>query len=945
MRDISTSGRSTSDGYEPPSDHIPTSHYIRVAKRYTPESWSLTRSGCWFQLTPSDARIPRQGWKAHVSAQLADTQTILGLVAEVCADKGTPFKFVVDPEAFQALAGKGVPRALAGKFITIYPATVERFVQLMEDLYQVLLPFRGPYVLTDRRYRDCQVLYYRYGVLNPEMAVTEAGTRRQALIGPEGEIVEDERHPYWNPPSWVRDPIASPTEAAGAPGRQRLEGRRLLKEGRYEVQRSLGFSVGGGVYQAYDRSTSRTVLLKEGRPYTALDQTGADAPQRLLKEFRILAALNDISVGPKPLDLFGSWEHTFLCTEFLYGCRLTTFLETANPRLAQVSPPTRAIEKYTQFLRTLWIEIADLLERIHGEGFLFGDLAPSNIFLLAPDFGEVRLIDFEAAVEIGVDGTTGLATPGFASASQCSGGQIGIADDCYGLGAVMLSCLWPVGGLAVLDQTAFVRTLRYGAELFGLERWVSDLLEGLLCVDAHHRPEPRVVKQALKAQPTVSSCMMDRPVSDASSALRTPMVTEGNARLRAELETAVGRVVDYILESATPRRNDRLFPSERIMFDTNPLSFAYGACGTLYTLDQLGAPLPDELVAWVLSKQLTCESYPPGLYVGLSGIAWVLGSLGLDEVALKVAKAASIHPLRSQSADLMYGEAGFGLACLYLFLRTGERSALEMALDAATSLEATAMPNPYGTHWRSADGKIRRGLLRGGSGPALFLLYLSIVTGERGYLALGESAILSECANCVGDDLGNYSIASPNGRPLVGWAAGTAGVAGVVLRYRISSDNEKFRAWWERMAPTLVVATSPAPHFFTGMAGIGNVLLDAFDGLGGPQYRLRAESLAESILQYVVGRGTSATFPGARFEQASVAVASGACGVLLFLSRLIRGSGDLGLSLDKLLAPTDSGLDVRHLRNNDPLIGRGSFSVHSSESGRPFRLKADTRFG
>ena len=86
------------------------------------------------------------------------------------------------------------------------------------------------------------------------------------------------------------------------------------------------------------------------------------------------------------------------------------------------------------------------------------------------------------------------------------------------------------------------------------------------------------------------------------------------------------------------------------------------------------------------AREISKETYPPGLYVGLSGIAWVFWKLGHTELALKSMKMAADHDLLWDLSDIYYGAAGFGLACLYFHKETGDAYWLEQAARAGEKL-------------------------------------------------------------------------------------------------------------------------------------------------------------------------------------------------------------------------------------------------------------------
>lgn len=58
------------------------------------------------------------------------------------------------------------------------------------------------------------------------------------------------------------------------------------------------------------------------------------------------------------------------------------------------------------------------------------------------------------------------------------------------------------------------------------------------------------------------------------------------------------------------------------MFTTNPLNLAYGALGILLYLHERQVAIPTYMVDRDLQHHTDIQNYPPGLFVGLSGIAW-----------------------------------------------------------------------------------------------------------------------------------------------------------------------------------------------------------------------------------------------------------------------------------------------------------------------------------
>jgi hypothetical protein len=123
-----------------------------------------------------------------------------------------------------------------------------------------LIGYTGPYILSDRRYRDSGVVHYRYGGILPTRRLDVTGRGVPVMQLQYGQMVDDERLPFFHLPHGMSDPFASEPDAA------ETDAEGTLKQGRYLVQSVIGFSNPGGVYVALDRETGSKVLIKEARP-------------------------------------------------------------------------------------------------------------------------------------------------------------------------------------------------------------------------------------------------------------------------------------------------------------------------------------------------------------------------------------------------------------------------------------------------------------------------------------------------------------------------------------------------------------------------------------------------------------------------------------------------------------------------------------------------------
>src|SRR5690606_14617148 len=152
------------------------------------------------------------------------------------------------------------------------------FKQLLQDLHERTRDFEGPYILSDRRYLDSKVLFYRYGTLTRPRDVDAEGRPLSRLTRPDGGTLIDRRAPYFVLPDWINDPIQT-----HRPRKLDPNSTVYLKQGRYRVDTVIASKNAGGVYVGVDQETGQQVLLKEARPLVGGDR-GSDAVAMLQKE-------------------------------------------------------------------------------------------------------------------------------------------------------------------------------------------------------------------------------------------------------------------------------------------------------------------------------------------------------------------------------------------------------------------------------------------------------------------------------------------------------------------------------------------------------------------------------------------------------------------------------------------------------------------------------------
>ncbi|HEX7288903.1 MAG TPA: class III lanthionine synthetase LanKC [Candidatus Angelobacter sp.] len=856
------------DYYESFDSYVPRgADFHEPVRAMLPPGWRIQRRGIWFHCGNPDNVLPLQGWKIHVSATPDNANEVLSRVSSILfRRKDTDFKFALDASLLFLLNSKNWSRGGSGKFITIYPADNRNFVELIEEIHLATRDLHGPYILSDHRYKDSRVVFYRYGGMRLLEVVNVKGERTPMLVGPDGAYFPDERQPFPVTPPWVSRVLpAAETQEPSDRG-------HYLKQQRYEVLDVLSFSNAGGVYLACDRNTGSRVVIKEARPCVNPTAGGYDAIALLKKEYRLLSLVEQTGIAARPIDLFEEWEHCFLVEEYIEGLPLSSHSAEHNV-LLRTRPAEADFSCWLKTFLSVCGGLAAAVETLHQHKIVFADLSTNNVIVEAAT-GKVRLIDFEGASEIGVDRPSNLYTPGFVSQDRLAGAAAAMEDDYYAVGAVLMSYLFPVTGFFHLKPEARCEMMTAIQRDSRLPGAVAQSILALMGPAAERRAQAAVFAEVLR------DCSAPAPVEAQP------------ARRPCDYKAVVEGIATHLLDVASYAREDRLFPTDQKLFATNPLSLAWGAAGVGYALSRTTARPQPEVASWILRHRIGPEQYAPGLYAGMSGIAWSLLEMGRHKEAEDVLRGTFHHKLLESSADLFHGIAGWGMTCLRFFHETGNELYLDQARLAGRRLVKTARQLEGLCHWSdSADAPL--GLAHGASGIAVFLLYLYLATRREEFLAVGQRGLEFDLHHAVTtrDEGLSWGASVPTNTCLYPyWQSGSAGVGTCLLRYWRLLGSARYWSILERIFVDVDRKYAVFPGRFMGLAGLGDFLLDLYEATGETRFLQSARKTAEGILRFKVARHGIA-FPGDSHSRLSCSYGNGSAGIAVFLNRLAGERG------------------------------------------------------
>ncbi len=358
----------------------------------------------------------------------------------------------------------------------------------------------------------------------------------------------------------------------------------------------------------------------------------------------------------------------------------------------------------------------------------------------------------------------------------------------------------------------------------------------------------------------------------------------------------------YNLSVMDLEQEERLLPVGEEMFDA--MAVDHGMLGIAYAWHKIEGELPAEFHQWI-KKNFRLESHLPGMMNGASGMAWVLFDLGHEKLAVKALQFAAEHRQLFTEMSLAYGLAGYGMTNLYFWQKTGEDMYWEEALKVADVLCEEAKTQSVGVSWEDPQGTgAGIGLCEGGSGIALFLLYMYCVTQNANYLNTGLAGLRFDIS-CGRELEGAYgfprhtvkaaSILSPY------LAHGSAGVASVALRYyKITQDADLFD-FITRIKPAVAQKYTLACGLATGLSGLGDYLLDGYQLLGDNSYLELAYRAADGLKIFAIERENGVSFPMLTHAKICTDFATGSAGVGLFLHRLHTRGTNNNFMLDDIL--------------------------------------------
>ncbi|HEU5383553.1 MAG TPA: lanthionine synthetase LanC family protein [Ktedonobacteraceae bacterium] len=846
----------------------------------------------WISFHCDAGTRPQQGWKLHVSAHISSAETVLHRVLPILLAEATDFKVAASVSRLDFLNQGLGGSSQVGKFITIYPENDDVAVRLAAKLDLTTRGLHGPNIPSDHPLRPGSSIYYRYGSFAGKHLLQDLnGSVIPAIYTPNNELVSDQRLTHYAPPNWAVDPFTRAGIAEALP-----EPLRIIAN-RYLLITALAASPNHIVYLGTDLDAGRTCILK-GPGYSGQNGSADRSfSQRLQNEASTLTSLAPDPRIPAFYDLVEQGSDVFLVLEDVEG-------ETLKEYAIRLSRHSRTLS--SQQVLAWGQELADLLEKMHGQGTIYADMKPTNV-IITP-VGQLKLIDFGSAK---CTGQPGEGTPGYMSPQHARGEGLHVSDDMYSLGALLYSLATGVEPQPDMGQHPL------------FERNFS-----LLCPTIHPALKTIILRCLAKEADQRYSSMADvRAALVAAEYQRAPLsiASQDEAGDNADREDTrksryrllAGRLLTTLCARAEEAQDqDGLFwkSSHPLIYGLATRDLNAGNAGTVLALAELVSELGDlqsriTLVRgaqWLKRAPVIGPQELSGLYVGTAGVGAALlraGQVLQDDTLLNAASECGrrILSLPYNSPDVFNGVAGRLRFHLLLWDACCEEEQLQAAITCGKYLQQMASTNekqevswtiPAG--YGSLSRQTYAGYAHGAAGIADALLDLFDVTGDERLLPfiLGAGRWLTRLAfPALNDQSGaGWPDVEGGNASAAYWCHGATGIGRFFLHLSRHALLPGARDLALRAARTAAHGTRWFnPTRCHGLAGCIEFLLDVYQETRDPAYFAKADSLGQLLETSETIQQGHSVFPS---EQPGV-----------FTPDYMVGYAGVALSLLRLSAP------------------------------------------
>ncbi|MFE6707580.1 lanthionine synthetase LanC family protein [Bacillus thuringiensis] len=777
--------------------------------------------------------LPRQGWKIHISCYYDNYQEILNIVSDYCFTNEVTFKYIHNKKMLFSLLEKSASRFSAGKFITIYPANELDFKKILNSLYKKLNMFNGPYILTDKRYLDAKVIYYRYGLINPQN-----DSNQGFLISPNNDKIKDLKECYYFQPDFIESPFTEET----------IQEPEYLSK-RYSVESAININNSGGIYIALSNKDNKKVILKEARPYVGVSEELTSIFFRK-NEKSILELMSSSPYTPNIIDDFFEWEHYYIVIEYIEGITFSDYSASAGPAVIQKENIRELINCYKE-IKKIFINILKAVIEFHNSGVVLGDISADNIII---NNTNVTFIDLEDAQKIHENPKFNAKTIGFYNEEIDALNFI--EQDKQKLGYLFLNMFSNSNKLLYLDRSGEMTNRIF--QSFAFEYQVPRIFV-------------KIINMLIKAKDIELEYVLKLLENDSLKVIYDGYIKkEIQPCLTDEINT-LKQTIKYHYD----KQGRAIYPINSP--EKNNYSLLYGA-----PLISLMGGINESEESHIKNQILKVNDI--SLANGISGYLFYK-SLGSQFIDIE----SYIEKIDSEISNLSditirNGLCGIAITYLHIYIKSQDKSFLSKAIALENKIKELVM-----FELKNDLRGINLGLLDGLTGVAYFYTYLYECTSDTQYLILSETLIEKILSHTKyifkGTTLPiqlNSNVCSPY------LANGGAGLVKTIIRYLNHSVTNKdvFEKHLLSLLDGIDSKFVSNPSYFYGLAGIGDAFLDAYHYFNNESYLIKAYDIFRSMQLFKIPFQKNYYYPGVDLMNLGLDFEKGLAGILYFYIKL-----------------------------------------------------------
>lgn len=369
-----------------------------------------------------------QGWILHLSAVRTQIADLFRLVIPELVSEDVPFRIVKDNEVAKLMMYANLGVGKLGKIMAVYPKEHTDIVLLAHKLVTLTKEFRGPAILTDRHLGG--TVYTRYGSYKGIRNKDNPADLNRYIYSPSGELVPDEYLiPFAVPPhlTWpfeaITDPLPPPLPKLWNNAYKPL----------FVVRQNVKGMVVRGIYMKSFLNV-KYCIIKEGKMGMWEDEWGRDIQDRLQWQYNLCNDLSNDIPFPKIFDLFKMNGDMYLAMEYVKGKSLEEIVVATYGGLSWSELPKSSKLTLIDYL----VRIVAIIKKFHERGYVHRDINGHNF--LIDKKNNIKLIDVELAYSIKdnrPDPAFKYGSDGFVSPQQDRHQVPTVHEDIYALGGLI----------------------------------------------------------------------------------------------------------------------------------------------------------------------------------------------------------------------------------------------------------------------------------------------------------------------------------------------------------------------------------------------------------------------------------------------------------------------------------------------------------------------------